>query len=208
MLFRSLLVWADNLDDIIPLAHELDDKLIKLIWRARLPQSTAASVASAGSIGTLGVLPGANSPSSSSLDEKQGIVEKAVAIAGTTQAPQSQPATLPPKPEIPTVKPAKKKFKFGWRTTVQEAKEKRRQDVEKADGKEPRPIRLFAPIYGGLGCALSICEFVCRVHLSTVAFLWAGTDVNCVLQSSSVVVSAFSFKNGSSTGRRLALLCL
>lgn len=40
-------------------------------------------------------------------------------------------------------------------------------DLEKGpSGPSPRPIRLFAPIYGGLGAGLSICEFLSLFQLN------------------------------------------
>ena len=56
-----------------------------------------------------------------------------------------------------TTKPAKRSW-FGWRSTGE--KQVKDRELEEGDGaKEERPIRLFAPVYGGLGAGLSICEF-------------------------------------------------
>ena len=54
--------------------------------------------------------------------------------------------------------PQKRSFLFGWRVTGSSNKageQGKSGDIENV-GPEPRPIRLFAPIYGGLGAALSI----------------------------------------------------
>ena len=54
--------------------------------------------------------------------------------------------------------PQKRSFLFGWRVTGSSnkaAEQGKSGDIENV-GPEPRPIRLFAPIYGGLGAALSI----------------------------------------------------
>ena len=46
-----LVVWAHNLDEIIPTARDFDEKLIKLVWarRAELTSMTSASVSAADS---------------------------------------------------------------------------------------------------------------------------------------------------------------
>lgn len=64
------------------------------------------------------------------------------------------------------VEEEKKKSKpwkiLGWSWT---SSKQDNTDIEKGPaGPSPRPIRLFAPVYGGLGAALSICTFsVCFV---------------------------------------------
>lgn len=54
---------------------------------------------------------------------------------------------------------------FGWRATKNSVQakhkesEKKNGDLEKGGSKKSkRPIRLFTPVYGGLGAGLSLCE--------------------------------------------------
>jgi hypothetical protein len=54
---------------------------------------------------------------------------------------------------------AKKKQKhgwFGWRLMSKEEKAAMNEKGSEDGRPEPRPIRLFAPIYGGLGAGLSV----------------------------------------------------
>ena len=45
---RVLVIWSDNLDNIIPICRDFEDKLIKLVWRARAPLPSSASAITAG----------------------------------------------------------------------------------------------------------------------------------------------------------------
>lgn len=71
--------------------------------------------------------------------------------AGDAEPPAASAAKTDP--------PKKRSFLFGWRVTGSAtktgAKKTGEKDVE-AWKPEPRPLRLFAPIYGGLGAGLSV----------------------------------------------------
>jgi hypothetical protein len=123
------------------LAHDFEDKLIKLVWRSRV----ALSVISSGA-------PSSISPASGSyvnLNEKTKETTSATVLA-VVQDREKKP------------KPAKKKWGFSYFKSARktELPEGEAGDVEKGTTgfKSHRPIRLWAPLYGGLGAALSICE--------------------------------------------------
>ncbi len=122
------------MDDIIPTCREFEDQLIKLVWNRR--RSTNLSLTSF--------------PLSSS---------KATSNVNLTEKDKEQVDTkeVPPVPPLPAVRHGKKKRFFGLGSYFVTDK----GDVEKtADGPSPRPIRLLAPIYNGLGVAMSICELL------------------------------------------------
>ncbi|CDO70154.1 hypothetical protein BN946_scf185009.g5 [Trametes cinnabarina] len=126
---RVLVVWSYHMDTIIPTCRDFEDKLIKLVWRLRTGYTSISSIST---------LP-SDTSSDVNLNEKtpEQLAEKEV----SAPAPESRP------------KASKKKRRCGplgyWITD--------KGDVEKtAEGPSPRPIRLFAPVYNGLGVAMSI----------------------------------------------------
>ncbi|KAL4076632.1 glycosyl transferase family group 2-domain-containing protein [Scleroderma yunnanense] len=127
---RVLVLWTDQLDGIIPLYRDFEDKLIKLVWRAR---ATIISVPSSGtgysetpSIEDLVI------NAEDALPEKIAVTEK-----GLTNLNNNPPVST-----------ASWKW-FNWRSTRAD------RDIEGAS-RNARPTRLIAPFYSGLGCALSI----------------------------------------------------
>uniref|UniRef100_A0A0W0F5W9 Uncharacterized protein n=1 Tax=Moniliophthora roreri TaxID=221103 RepID=A0A0W0F5W9_MONRR len=141
---RVLIVWSDDLDNIVNLCSEFESKLMKLVWRAR---STFSSYA------TLPSVTSTIAPSTAASDVN--LNDKA-----TAPVEESVP---PPAPAVP-----KPKSKWSWSWKLQE-KTPVVTDVEKGT-KTPRPIRLYAPVYAGLGAALSI--FFVGSGLSTLLQEW------------------------------------
>ena len=129
-----LVVWSYHLDTIIPTCRDFEEKLIKLVWDRRGDLSSAPSVDVA-----------SNASSDVNLTEK---VKEQHAAAATKEVPSALEA------EAARNKPPKKSRLWGLSYFVAN-----KGDVEKvADGPSPRPVRLFAPFYNGLGVALSICR--------------------------------------------------
>jgi hypothetical protein len=155
---RVLVVWADDLDSIIPLAHDFENKLIKLVWRSRV----ALSVISNGTTGTTPSIPPSTpySPPSGTgsfvnLTEK----EKEPGTGRWTNTTAVIPdRDRPPPPNKPKSFSPFSYFRTSRKTNTETGDV---GDVEKAPiGKTPRPIRLLAPLYGGLGAALALCKFL------------------------------------------------
>jgi hypothetical protein len=127
-----LVLWSDNLDNIIPLCRDFEEKLIKLVWRQRVAISAAPSE----------ILPPTISSDDNLVATKEGLSEEI-------------PVT---EKELANRKPAPKSSSsfwkiFSWSTTRQEHE----GDVEKG-AKKVRRTKLIAPIYNGLGCGLSLCK--------------------------------------------------
>lgn len=162
-----LVVWSDNLDNIIDLCREFEEKLIKLVWRSRnllLAQSppTDSSLSSTTS-------------SNVNLNEKQ---------AGTTTD-----VVVVPDRDKPA--PRKTRRAWSWKPSPPADRKKSEARAEEASekgavGKNPRPIRLFASVYGGLGVALSICQFSVLFLSPSPSLLFQsvfiGTSINLLLQ--------------------------
>ncbi|KAI0631810.1 glycosyl transferase family group 2-domain-containing protein [Trametes polyzona] len=124
---RVLVVWSYNLDSIIPTCRDFEDKLIKLVWKRR---SAFASLASSAAPST--------TPSDVNLTEKS---ETALVTEKEVPAPAPKSKAAPPK---------KRSCGLGyWKADA--------SDLEKtAEGPSARPMRMFAPVYCGLGAALSL----------------------------------------------------
>ncbi|EJF59432.1 hypothetical protein DICSQDRAFT_108818 [Dichomitus squalens LYAD-421 SS1] len=124
---RVMVVWTYDLDSIIPTCRDFEEKLIKLVWTRR---SAFASLASSAAPSTVA--------SNVNLTEK------------TVEATSEKPGAVVPAPK--ELKAPKKRGCniFGyWKANA--------SDVEKtADGPSARPMRMFAPVYCGLGAGLSL----------------------------------------------------
>jgi len=131
---RVLVIWAYNLDNIIPLCKDFEEKLIKMVWKR---QSTFSSLASSPMSSTAG--------SEEDLQQKEGATQVTIA-----QLNEKEIQELEQKQDY--TKSKKSRRFFAWNYFVSG-----KDDVEKtADGPSHRPTRLLAPFYGGLAAALSL----------------------------------------------------
>ncbi|THH11529.1 hypothetical protein EW145_g574 [Phellinidium pouzarii] len=181
---RVLVIWSDNLDYIIPVCRDFEDKLIKLVWRARPPMSSNASAVTAGSLGTLGPTSSV-APSMANLTGavKEKEDESAIRVA---EAAINEEAAAELRAQ------AKKSFGwFGWRTTkgkkgltapdMGSGGRTEKLGEAEADGPEARPIRLFAPIYGGLGAGMSIFFIGSGTNILVQEFMLDGSTTRFAL---------------------------
>ena len=124
-----MVVWTDEFDAIIPLAREFEEKLIKLVWRNRVAFSAQSSA----------LQTPADTSSDVMLNEK----------------PESSKLESTVRDKVPN----ESKWNFGWRLSSPGPAVPKEQDPEKGVLEyTPRRMRMFAPCYNGLGCALSICR--------------------------------------------------
>ncbi|KAH9958463.1 glycosyl transferase family group 2-domain-containing protein [Russula dissimulans] len=136
---RVLVVWSDNLDNIIPLCRDFEDNLIKLVWSRRHSLTS--------------LTPGQSLPAT---PPATSAVTSAVTSASDVGLTAKQEETAPspePEPE-PNSKPISGGSLWGWRIGSKAKRAPAPRDLEKG-GANPRPTRYFAPVYGGLGLALS-----------------------------------------------------
>ena len=167
-------MWSDILDGIIPTCREFEDKLIQLVWRSRPLLASSASAISTGTVGTTAsstpltsgsvvrgvhlpagtVLPLAPSRKGSDIgfDEKSALGNSLPELTSEKERKTGAATALA---KAQNGKGKKKSFWsfFSWRLKAANQDD----DLEDGEGKpEKRPIRLFAPIYGGLGAGLSL----------------------------------------------------
>jgi hypothetical protein len=124
-----MVVWTDDFDTIIPLAREFEEKLIKLVWRNRFTFSAPNSTR--------------QSPAATHSDVR--LTEK------------TGPSI--PEPTARDAPPTKSSWSFGWKLSSRAPAAPKDQDPEKGVAERaPRRMRMFAPFYNGLGCAMTICR--------------------------------------------------
>lgn len=123
---------------------------MKLVWRNRHLTIGTPSVTTAS---------GVNSTTGSydNLNEKPVTTHTRDASAKVTDAAAA--IALAEKEKLAP----RTRWNFGWKLSAKKENEEKADedsDAEKGATPKPRPIRYFAPIYGGLGMGLSICTLI------------------------------------------------
>lgn len=176
-------MWSYGLENILPLCKELEDKLIKHIWRtrtvARKPTPSLASSFSPTSPG---------SSSNPSVENSRADLTEKVEKESAEQDKEKE--SLRPT--------AAKRHWWSWKlqprnTTATPS------DPEKGGKKKERKLVLLGPLYAGLGAALALCMSIPDVIETLVAYLPQQTSLELVCQ--------FYFQNFCSTDRPLVLDC-
>lgn len=156
---RVLIVWADELDRIVPLCAEFEEKIMKLVWRSRpLTPSVVTSTTNSVTPSTTGSNVNLNEKTPTTLVT---VTDAAVAVA------------LASKEISGTADEASvsNRWKWSWRLSRKRPSAAISDDLEKGSaGREARPIRLFAPVYGGLGLGLS--AFFIANGVATILAEW------------------------------------
>ena len=147
---RAIVVWADSFENIMPLCRDLEEKMIKLVWRHR--HSVARSETPTGSADVSAV----SSVATSNVNlTERAVVEKERANTSATSKPNAA-------------------WRWHWRSTLKtDAPRSSDPEKEGAEEKEPRPVRLYAPFYCGLAVALSICRAFARRSSSLAHFFFS-----------------------------------
>ncbi|KAJ3724459.1 glycosyl transferase family group 2-domain-containing protein [Lentinula raphanica] len=136
---RVLIVWSDDLDNILPLCTDFESKLIQLVWRSCATLDGAPSL--------LSISQGSPSVPPSTITLDVSLAEKPSSSSQTSPLPSlTEKTTQEPKP----------KLKWNWSWKLSKRGPTNTSDPEKGSTPQPRPTRLFAPFYGGFGAGLSI----------------------------------------------------
>ncbi|KAI0287145.1 glycosyl transferase family group 2-domain-containing protein [Russula brevipes] len=155
---RVLVVWSDNLDGIIPLCRDFESNLIKLVW------SNRHSITSFTPGSSLPATPAVTSAINSALNVNADLDEK-------QEEKQEEDEPIPVHES--TAKPISGGSLWGWRIGSKARRAPAPSDLEKG-GTSARPTRYFAPVYGGLGLALS--TFFIGSGVSMVLQEWRLTN--------------------------------
>ena len=177
-----LVVWADGPHTIIPTCNDFEERLIKLLWRARpgfgtTPSSSPHPASYADSASGHSLIPvtarGSAAPSerrvpfwrsTPGVDAIKEDVEKALA------EPSSDPRA---------VRPVKRRW-FGKRVVIEEKRPKNAEDeIELEYASEKRPTMLYAPLYNGIAAGLSLREppHFSQSHLLRPLFLLSQSSL-------------------------------
>ncbi|PBK87934.1 hypothetical protein ARMGADRAFT_1034243 [Armillaria gallica] len=136
---RVLVVWSDDLDNIIPLCSDFEEKLMKLVWRSR---GTIASSITGTSAAPSTTASDDNLNAGTKAAEAAAVASEAVAVAVLSEREKQ---------------PGQKTSTGFWSWKLSgKSKTADHSDPEKGSRKSARPIRLFGPVYGGLGAGLSL----------------------------------------------------
>ncbi|KAF8623867.1 hypothetical protein AX17_007269 [Amanita inopinata Kibby_2008] len=138
---RVLVVWSDNLDHIVPQCAEFEEKLMKLIWRNR-PTATSSSVRNT----PVSSISPSVAASDLNLNEKAQTAQDSL---------KESTAAIVTEKERNLAPPAERRF-WSWKLSSKRSPASSSDAEKGTSGRQARPIRLFAPVYGGIGAALSI----------------------------------------------------
>lgn len=155
---RVLIVWADGPDTIIPTCNDFEERLIKLLWRARpgfgaTPSASSHPASYADSASAHSLIPvtargsatpserrvplGRNTPGADAIKED---VEKALSQASN-------------EPRV--VRTFKRRW-YGKRVVKEDRFSNAEDAIELEFASEKRPTMLYSPLYNGIAAALSL----------------------------------------------------
>ncbi|KJA18241.1 hypothetical protein HYPSUDRAFT_169359 [Hypholoma sublateritium FD-334 SS-4] len=123
---RVMVIWAEALDRIVPLCQDVEERLIKLLWRAR-PSGPSTATSQTGQSPSL-----AHSHMSAYSTSAAGSLADHGVKGGATRRRW-------------------RRTWYGRKVPVREA-----GDVEVAVAGERRPVRLYAPLYNGLAAGIAL----------------------------------------------------
>ncbi|KAI0086871.1 glycosyl transferase family group 2-domain-containing protein [Irpex rosettiformis] len=179
---RVLVVWAYNLDDVIPTCRDFEDKLIKLVWsrRATLVPTSTSTPAIAPSLSALSSLTNSKEDVSDDVNEKPSEGTSTANLAGGTGATPAAPKAGIDEKTLEAIVSRKQasskrnrkdrtcKLGFGYFVSNKPSVSPSSSSAEKkaggsggeeggvgSGGKSKRPMRMLAPIYCGLAAGLS-----------------------------------------------------
>ncbi|KAJ7651191.1 glycosyl transferase family group 2-domain-containing protein [Roridomyces roridus] len=143
----SLVLYAPDVETLVPLAAEFEEKLIKHVWRTR---SADAPRSARGSSAAPGVLTGLFG----SAVDVASIPEGEDDIALATREGSS--ASLAPEKAEETSQPEAPKKSAWWSWRLQpKVKPRANADAEKGAAPKERKLVLLGPLYAGCGAALA-----------------------------------------------------
>jgi hypothetical protein len=149
---RVMIIWSDDLDTIIPIYQDFESKLIKLVYSSRA--STLFSPAPS-------TLDKSNAPTANTTASNLNLVANVNNEQSTATEDLNEKAekTMKERQEGRNGKKTGSKTSwFSWKLSSQPKPSSESTDLETGGKVNKRPIRYFAPVYGGIGAALSVCK--------------------------------------------------
>ncbi|KAF8967308.1 glycosyl transferase family group 2-domain-containing protein [Flammula alnicola] len=145
---RSVVLWSYNLETMIPLCKEFEEKLIKHIWRTRTVSHRPASSVASGTPSGISAVVVSPDGSQTALNEKvHGVRVGAVEVKPEREEPAATEAA-------PAPAPAQRSW-WSWRLQPRPPTTNSVGDVEKGGKQKERKLVLIGPVYAGLGAGLA-----------------------------------------------------
>lgn len=156
-----MVIWSESLERIVPTCHDFDERLIKLLWRSRLPLSRAGTSSPASSSVTPSV--DGHTPSFTAEGKPLSRVGSAQAISLRHAGVHSRVYGMNGDETMVDEK-GKGKEKLDEGETIHHPKKIKRtwygkkyeQEIDLECQYTKRPTRLFAPFYNGVAAAMSL----------------------------------------------------
>lgn len=150
---RVLIVWSDSLETIVSTYQEFEQKLIALVWKNKATLAPAVVSSKAISQRT-------SDPSGTLHEEKTSVIPE-------EQIPQETRGIRPPKKT--------RKWPWSWKAIYVSGDVQSQEDPEKTGTAKKRKIRLFAPLYNGIGAGLAAFFIISGLSLLLQEFRLDGS---------------------------------
>ena len=172
-----MVIWAEALDRIVPLCQDVEERLIKLLWRARPSGPSVATSQQSPSLAHSHLSAYSTSAAGSLADHGSSDAAHPLAMKRGLYGEQGRGLEPDEKEQATTVVVEKAKggaTRRRWRRTwygrkipVREAVSTRDEDddpekegdMELAAADERRPVLLYAPLYNGLAAGIALGMF-------------------------------------------------
>lgn len=196
-----LVVWADGPHTIIPTCNDFEERLIKLLWRARpgfgttpTPSSHPASYADSASGHSL--IPVAARGSTTPSERRVPLGRSA---PGADAIKDVEKALAKASSEPRAVRTVKYRW-YGKRVVEETRFQDAEDEIELGYASEKRPTMLYAALYNGIAAGLSIGESLrfSQTHLLRPLFL---------PPQPSLAMASVSIKLESTSNANFILLC-
>lgn len=174
---RVMVIWAEALDRIVPLCQDVEERLIKLLWRAR-PSGPSTATSQAGQSPSLAhshMSAYSASAAGSLADHGSSDAAHPLAMRRGLYGEQGRGLEPDEKGQVTTTVESVKggatrrrwrRTWYGRKVPIREAVSTRdededpnKEDVEVAVAGERRPVRLYAPLYNGLAAGIALGVF-------------------------------------------------
>ncbi|EDQ99846.1 uncharacterized protein LACBIDRAFT_192205 [Laccaria bicolor S238N-H82] len=145
---RVLVIWSESLDHIIPICHDFEERLIKLLWRSRplaAAPSSSYNTTNVSSAGSAVDVSGSNEAFARGSiardgDEEEEKVAAEKSEGGDVEAPERRRRTT--------------RTWYGRKIVIDD--DDGLEDAEGFRGEERRKIKLYSPLYSGLAAGAAV----------------------------------------------------
>ena len=164
-----MVVWSDDLEQIVPLCNSFDNKLMKFVLQPKRHNHTPSIVTSPSNSS----VPSATGSNVNLTEKIQKAIDNTVTLSELVDKEKEESNS-----ETPAALPTEQSKGWGWRLSPKKTLAETSSDEEKGSGPQARPIRLFGPFYIGAGAGLALCEFY--VLFTCDLDIWTAGRFRCL----------------------------